>query len=51
MNLVDTFADWFGLTIRNVFEPALNWVLQHPIICVAMVFAVLFFSIRNYRML
>ena len=43
MNLVDIFSKWFG--------PSLNWVLSHPIISVAAVFMVMFFSIRNYRML
>ncbi len=50
-NLVDSFARWFELSFRDVFEPGLNWVLSHPIISVAAVFIVLFFSIRNYRML
>jgi hypothetical protein len=35
----------------NIFEPALGWVLNHPIISVIAVFALIFFSVRNYRML
>jgi len=51
MNLFDKFGEWFQLTSRDVFEPALNWVLQHPIVSVGVVFIVIFFSVRNYRML
>jgi len=51
MNLLDRFTESFQLTSRTIFEPALNWVLHHPILSVLAVFIVLFFSIRNYRML
>jgi hypothetical protein len=37
--------------IQSIFEPALNWVLDHPIISVLAVGALIFFSVRNYRML
>jgi hypothetical protein len=37
--------------VYNVFEPSLNWVLSHPIISVLAVGALIFFSVRNYRML
>jgi hypothetical protein len=37
--------------VQNIFEPSLNWVLDHPIISVAVVAALIFFSVRNYRML
>lgn len=36
---------------NNVFEPALAWVLNHPIISVALVGLLIFVSVRNYRML
>ncbi len=49
--LVDTLARWFELSMRDVFEPSLNWVLSHPFISVVAVFFVLWISIRNYRML
>jgi hypothetical protein len=37
--------------LNNFFEPALGWVLNHPIISVLAVGALIFFSVRNYRML
>ena len=37
--------------VQSIFEPSLNWVLDHPIISVAVVAALIFFSVRNYRML
>jgi hypothetical protein len=38
-------------TLYNIFEPALAWVLHHPIISSLAVLALIFFSVRNYRML
>lgn len=35
----------------NVFEPALGWVLNHPIISGVAVLALIYVSVRNYRML
>jgi hypothetical protein len=37
--------------LYNIFEPALGWVINHPIISVLVVGALIFFSVRNYRML
>ena len=37
--------------VQSIFEPALNWVLDHPIVSVLVVGALIFFSVRNYRML
>jgi hypothetical protein len=37
--------------VQNIFEPSLNWVLNHPIISVLVVGALIYFSVRNYRML
>jgi hypothetical protein len=37
--------------VQSIFEPALNWVLDHPIVSVVVVGALIFFSVRNYRML
>ncbi len=36
---------------NNVFEPALGWALNHPILSVLAIGALIFFSVRNYRML
>lgn len=37
--------------VINIFEPSLAWVLNHPIISGLAVLALIFFSVRNYRML
>jgi len=42
------FVDY---VFNNIFEPFLGWVLHHPIISVLVVGALIFFSVRNYRML
>lgn len=41
----------FDLALRNVFEPGLNWVIDHPIISVAVVIGLVYWSVRGYRML
>jgi hypothetical protein len=41
----------YNLSLRYVFEPGLNWVIDHPIVSVAVVAALIYFSVRNYRML
>ncbi len=38
-------------TLYNIFEPALGWVLNHPILSGLGVLALIYFSVRNYRML
>jgi len=35
----------------NMFEPALQWALNHPFVSVVVVGALIFFACRNYRML
>jgi hypothetical protein len=37
--------------VQSILEPSLEWVLNHPIISVVIVAALIFFSVRNYRML
>jgi hypothetical protein len=37
--------------VQSIFEPSLNWVLNHPIISVIAVGLLIFFAARNYRML
>jgi hypothetical protein len=39
----------FGL--RYVFEPGLNWVLDHPIISLLIVVVLVYWAARGYRML
>jgi hypothetical protein len=35
----------------NLFEPSLQWAINHPILSVIIVAALIFFAARNYRML
>ena len=42
------FVDYM---LFNYFEPALGWVLSHPIVSRVGVLALIYFSVRNYRML
>lgn len=35
----------------HVFEPALQWAINHPILSVVVVGAMIFFACRNYKML
>jgi len=35
----------------NFFEPCLQWSINHPILSVLIVGALIFFAARNYRML
>ena len=39
------------LTLRHVIDPGLNWVLNHPLVSVVVIAALIYFSVRNYRML
>ena len=41
----------FDLSVRYVFEPGLNWVLDHPIISVVAVVLLVYWSVRGYRIL
>jgi hypothetical protein len=48
MEQLSRYFDWIT---RHAFEPTLMWVLNHPIISLVVVFALVWFSVRNYRML
>ena len=48
MNHLERF---YNLSLRHVFEPGLNWVIDHPIVSVAVVAVLIYWSVRNYRML
>jgi hypothetical protein len=47
----DQISRWFGLAVRYAFEPALNWVLNHPIISVVAVVVLVYWAVRGYRMI
>jgi hypothetical protein len=48
---MDEISRAFEWITRHAFEPALFWVLDHPIISLVVVFAGVWLSVRNYRML
>jgi hypothetical protein len=48
---MDQIGRVFDLAMRYAFFPALDWVLAHPIISLAAVAFLVFWSVRNWRML
>jgi hypothetical protein len=48
---MDRINKAFDLTLRYVFEPGLNWVLEHPFISVVVVVVLVYWSVRGYRIL
>ena len=48
---MDLLSRYFELISRHAFEPALVWVLNHPIVSLVVVFVIVYVSVRNYRML
>lgn len=48
---MDFLSRSFDVVSRQVFEPALIWVINHPFISLIVVFAIVYTSVRNYRML
>ncbi len=48
---MDTISRLMDLGLRYVFEPSLNWVLDHPLISLLVVLGLVFWSMRGYRML
>ena len=48
---MDRIENVFDVAMRYVFEPGLNWVLQHPIVSVVVVVALVYWSVRGYRMM
>ncbi|MBM2803406.1 MAG: hypothetical protein HW419_1299 [Deltaproteobacteria bacterium] len=48
---MDKFGKAIDYSSHYVFEPALQWVINHPIISVVVVVVMIYFAVRNYRML
>jgi len=48
---MDLLSRYFELLSRHALEPALMWVLNHPIVSLVVVFVIVYVSMRNYRML
>jgi hypothetical protein len=48
---MDRINKYFDLAMRYILEPGVNLVIDHPIISVAVVVALVYWSVRGYRML
>jgi hypothetical protein len=48
---VDQLSKLLDYATRHVFEPAFDWVLEHPIISVLVVVGLIYWSVRGYRMM
>lgn len=48
---MDRLSKLFDFTLDHVVGPSLNWVIDHPIITVAVIVALVVWSMRGYRML
>jgi hypothetical protein len=48
---MDRITKYFDLTMRYVLEPGVNWVIAHPILSLVVVVALVFWSVRGYRVL
>jgi len=48
---MDRIDKYFNLTMRYALEPGVNWVIDHPILSVLVVVALVYWSVRGYRML
>jgi hypothetical protein len=48
---MDRLEKVFDYSARYVFEPGLEWVINHPIISVIVVVALVYWSVRGYRIL
>lgn len=48
---MDRIGKYFDLAMRYVLEPGVNWVIDHPIISVAVVVALVYWSVRGYKIL
>jgi hypothetical protein len=48
---MDRLHKFLDLSLRYVFEPGLDWVLAHPIVSVVVVVALVYWSMRGYRIL
>ena len=48
---MDRIEKVFDLALRYVFDPGLNWVLDHPIISVVVVVGLVYWAVRGYKMM
>lgn len=48
---MDRLSKLFDFTLDYLLEPSVNWVIDHPIVTVAAIVALVFWSMRGYRIL
>lgn len=48
---MDRLSKLFDFTLDHLLEPSVNWVIDHPIITVAVLVALVCWSMRGYRIL
>jgi hypothetical protein len=48
---MDRITRYFDLAMRYVLEPGVDWVIAHPIITLIVVVALVYWSVRGYRMI
>jgi len=48
---MDRLSKLVDFTLDHLLEPSVNWVIDHPIISVAVIVALVFWSMRGYRIL
>lgn len=48
---MDSIGRLTDIFIRRVLEPGMYWVIDHPIVTVAAVVLLVYWSVRGYRML
>ena len=48
MELISRYFEWLS---KHALDPMLVWVLNHPIVSLVVIFAAVYVSVRNYRML
>jgi hypothetical protein len=48
---MDQIHKVIDLGLRYVFEPGLNWVIDHPFISLLVVFGLVYWAARGYRMI
>lgn len=48
---MDRLSRLLDFALDHVMTPSVNWVIDHPIITVAVIVALVFWSMRGYRIL
>jgi hypothetical protein len=48
---MDRLEKLFEYALRYALEPGLHWVIDHPIVSVVVVFLLVYWAVRGYRMI